>query len=235
MIENLLGQREIVFGLLIILVLSQITSGKTILCITILGLYYAYDYVNINMSLYSLFSYFTKENELPVIFEDNGKKYKIETNVNNGNQSVIKYVKRLRKYRKYNKVSYDNGYKHITRYMYVIEQMRNDIPNARSKYDNAELSYQSAIKEFQSLNVSVPSHRYSDATTKPEHYHKTHRDYSEKVGELCKKLNDICYYQMYEISLRINSDWSQNPSPHKSEIIQVDIRPSNAVSHNHMY
>ena len=228
------GIREVILGILIIMALSQVINGKAILLCIIAGIYYARDYKTINQSIHGLWKGVTKENEDAVQYTMDSRKHKIEFNESFSHPGVIKILNKLKKYRKYNKPSYDKGHTSMVRFLYLLRHIQSDIPNSRDLYGNADIAYKNAIKEFQSLSVSVPTYNYKHSRAKPETHQKNHLDYSERVGLLCKELNDLCYYLLYDISLQINADWRQDPTYTKSEIIQTDIQASNEISHNHI-
>ena len=231
-----LRAREIILGILVIYLLLQITNGKVILCMIIVGIYYLSDYKNINKSVTELFMGITNKDEKALSYMNKSRKNKLKLHQLSGTHpDIIKHLNKLKRYRKYNKISYDKGYNLMIQYIYMLRNIQKDIPHSRDLYDNAEVTYKSAIKEFQSLSVSVPSYGYTQSISRPEEHHRMRKDYSEKIGDICKELNDICYYLLYNLSLQINADWVKNPSTNKSEIIQSDIEPGNSISYNHVF
>ena len=227
--KEFLGTREIILGLLVVITLAQITNRKFILLLIVVLVYYIYDYKQINKSLVSLFQNISKSKEVPVVMTSQSRIHKREMNYKNVDQDILKYMNQLKRYRKYNKISYDKGVKFMNQFMIVTNMIYKDIPNSRHIYDNAEITYKQGIQEFESMCVSVPSYDFQRSYKKPE-THDTFKDYSEKIGTLCKELDRHCYYKMYNIAHEINQDWATKPTIYKSEIIQNDVKASNELS-----
>ena len=195
--------------------------------------YYIYDYKGINKSLVNLFQNISKSKEIPVIMTSQSRKHNREMNYKNVDQDIMRYMNRLKRYRRYNKVSYDKGVKFMNQFMILIGMIYQDIPNSRYLYDNAEITYKQGIQEFESMCVSVPSYDFQRSYMKPEMY-DTYKDYSEKIGSLCKKLHKHCYYKLYNIAQEINQDWATTPTIYKSEIIQNDVKASNELNDRYL-
>jgi hypothetical protein len=229
------GLREVILGILIVMAMTQIMTGKATMFVLIAGIYYASDYKGINRSLRGLWEGVTDTSGERVHYTMNSRKHEMTFNGSLSHPEVVMILNKLKKYRKYNKPSYDKGYRMMLHFLYLLRKIQRDIPHSRDIYENADTVYKSAIKEFQSLSVSVPAYTYKSSRTRPETHEKVYYDYSEKVGVLCKELNDVCYYLLYDLSLQINADWLRDPMYTKSEIIQSSIEASNAVSQNHIY
>ena len=55
-------------------------------------------------------------------------------------EDLNKYLHKLRKYRKYNPQSYDEGYKYIKMFMYIIHDLEKDnIAHPRQYFENAQM------------------------------------------------------------------------------------------------
>ena len=65
------------------------------------------------------------------------------------------------------------------------------------------------------MSISVPEETYNQALK----YNKFEASkLGNRIGKLCKRLHKHCYYLLYNLSLRLNKDWEQNPDTYKSEI-----------------
>ena len=115
-----LGAREIILGILILCVLSQIISRTAVLCVLLVGMYYVSDYKNINRTVKDLFGGLTNEGKPSLTYTENSRKHKITVNESMENPDLIKLLNKLKKYRKYNKISYDKGYKHMMQFLYLL-------------------------------------------------------------------------------------------------------------------
>jgi len=148
------------------------------------------------------------------------------------NASHIKtFLKRLKPYRKYNKVSYDSGKYHIRQFLMYIVELQEKPEHPRQTYENAESTYRTALNEFQSLSLAVPSHtklhQLSDSTSIIDHAHK--------IGTICKELRTYCHQLLHSFSGDINKDTYESPNIYKSEIVQHDIVGYNLLHPNELY
>ena len=131
-------------------------------------------------------------------------------------EDLNKYLHKLRKYRKYNPQSYDEGYKYIKMFMYIIHDLEKDnIAHPRQYFENAQMYLKKSLNYFQSLTISVPEEKYIHSLK----YNKFEQTkLSNRIGKLCKKLHQHCYYLLYNLSLRFNEDFFENPDIYKTEI-----------------
>jgi len=131
-------------------------------------------------------------------------------------EDLNKYLHKLRKYRKYNPQSYDEGYKYIKMFMYIIHDLEKDnIAHPRQYFENAQMYLKKSLNYFQSLTISVPEEKYIHSLK----YNKFEQTkLSNRIGKLCKKLHQHCYYLLYNLSMRFNEDFFENPDIYKTEI-----------------
>lgn len=141
------------------------------------------------------------------------------------------FLKRLKPYRKYNKVSYDSGKYHLRQFLMYIVELQEKPEHPRHTYENAESTYRTALNEFQSLSLAIPSHtklhQLSDSTSIIDHAHK--------IGTICKELRTYCHQLLHSFSGDINKDTYESPNIYKSEIVQHDIVGYNLLHPNELY
>ena len=131
-------------------------------------------------------------------------------------EELDKYLHKLRKYRKYNPHSYNEGYKYIKMFMYIIHDLeKDDIQHPKQYFENAQMYLKKALNYFQSITISVPEEKYIH-TLKYNKFEPT--KLSNRIGKLCKKINQYCYYLLYNLSLRFNEDFFKDPDIYKTEI-----------------
>ena len=146
------------------------------------------------------------------VIEDNHR-YKKEIHFS---EELNKYLHKFKKYRKYNPQSYDEGYKYIKMFMYIIHDLEKDnIAHPRQYFENAQMYLKKSLNYFQSLTISVPEEKYIHSLK----YNKFEQTkLSNRIGKLCKKLHQHCYYLLYNLSMRFNEDFFENPDIYKTEI-----------------
>ena len=89
---------------------------------------------------------------------------------------------------------------------------KDTIKHPRQTFENAELYLKQGLNSFQSLSISVPEDSYINSLK----YKST--KLSTTIGILCKELQKHCYYLLYNLSLRFNKDFIDNPDIYKKEI-----------------
>ena len=146
-------------------------------------------------------------------FIDTNKKVKKEIFFDEKINSLLLQFKR---YKKYNKISYNEGYKYIQLFFYTIHDLEKDaIKHPRQIFENAELYLKQGLNSFQSLSISVPEDSYINSL---KYNDMESTKLSTKVGKLCKELQEHCYYLLYNLSLRFDKDFIDNPDIYKKEI-----------------
>ena len=166
------------------------------------------------------------EKQVDRVIEDNRRKKK-EVHFN---EDLDHLLHKLRRYRKYNPHSYDEGYRYIKMYMYIIHDLeKDDISHPRQYFENAQLYLKKALNYFQAISVSVPEENLIHAL-KYNKYEQT--KLGNRIGKLCKKIYKLGYHLLYNLSLRLNEDFFENPDMYKAEInLNADqVEESNTFS-----
>lgn len=152
------------------------------------------------------------ENKVERLIEDNRRVAK-ELHFSD---ELTKDIHKLRKMRKYSPQSYDEGYKYIKMYMYIIHDLEHDdIAHPRQYFENAQLYLKKSLNYFQAMTLSVPEETYSGALK----YNKMKPSkLSTRIGMTCKRINTHCTRTLYNLSLRFNEDFFENTDRYKTEI-----------------
>ena len=125
------------------------------------------------------------------------------------NPEIKRIVDKLHKYKKYNPNTYEEGYKYIRMYTYLLHDLSNDNINHYNPYfDTAYLYYKESINNFQSISISVPEETKIDVIKYNE---LTSMKIAKKISQLCKELQKVCFTELYNLSLRLDEKWLQNP------------------------
>jgi len=132
------------------------------------------------------------------------------------NEELDKYMRKLRKYRKYNPQTYDEGYKYIKMFRYIIHDLEKDnMSHPKQYFENAQLYLKKSLNLFQAMTLSMPEENLIKALK----YNKFEsQKLSNRIGILCKGLHKHCYYILYNLSLRHNNDFFDKPDIYKTEI-----------------
>lgn len=169
-----------------------------------------------------------EENKNETIIEDN-RRFKKEIHFD---QEITQIIQKLQKYRKYNTNAYDDGYKQLKMFMFMIHDLeRIDISHPKQYFENAEVYLKNTLNNFQSISISVPEENFNQALKYGKY--KTTK-LGNKIGKLCKKLHKHCYYLLFNLSLRLNEKWKEKPDIYMSEITMNygNIMPNDVNNHN---
>ena len=200
--------------LFIILLVSKYLETNTIFMISIL----LFVFVNYKEILNTISDIKQKETKKERVVEDNQRKKK-EMHIND---ELDTYLKKLRRFRKYNPHSYDSGYNYMKMFQYNIHDLESDdISHPKQYFENAQLYLKKSLNFFQSIGLSVPEEKMIHALK----YNKFESNkLSNRIGKLCKKIYKHCYHTLYNLSLRFNEDFFENPNIYKTEIeLNTDV------------
>jgi len=224
----------LVVSILVFAILFQTVNHKVLLLLVILGVYYVYDYKKINQSFQGAIAGISDATEPQdkYVIKANGYKDTLDINSHTQDPTIQDILKRLRKYRRYNKVAYEKGKTFLIQWHHGIRQLESDISHPRHVYENTETYYQQALREFEGLGIASPSMSYGQSLKKhkkdlKQRDIKVHQDISTEVGEICKELQEYCYYKLYNLAIALNDDWNQDPDIYKTEIHLSDVESSN--------
>ena len=168
------------------------------------------------------------EKKVERVIEDNRRKKK-EVHFN---EDLDHLLHKLRKYRKYNPHSYDEGYRYIKMYMYIIHDLeKDDISHPRQYFENAQLYLKKALNYFQAISVSVPEENLNQSL-KYNKFEPT--KLGKRIGKVCKRLHKYGYYLLYNLSLRLNESYFKEPNIYRKEITlnAGNIEPMNKIDAN---
>ena len=165
------------------------------------------------------------------IIEDNFRKKK-DINFDN---NLNKYLNKLKRFKRYSPINYNEGYNYLKMFIFMIHDLeRDDISHPKQYFENAQLYLRKALNHFQSIGLSVPEENYIHALK----YNKLETNkLSNKIGKICKKLYKYCFYLLYNLSLRFDEDFFNDPNSYKNEIgINTDlVEESNIYDYHELY
>ena len=145
---------------------------------------------------------------------------------------INKIILKLRKYRKYNRNAYEDGYKYIKMFMFIIHDLeKDDISHPRQYFENAELYLKQSLNNFQSISISVPEENLNQSL-KYNKFEPT--KLGKRIGKVCKRLHKYGYYLLYNLSLRLNESYFKEPNIYRKEITlnAGNIEPMNKIDAN---
>jgi len=122
----------------------------------------------------------------------------------------------LKRFKKYNKVSYKSGVKYMRQFFKTIHILEQDkINNYNQYFENALMYLKTSINHFQSITISLPERTLLNGL-KYGDYESTKK--ANKLGQICKRLYNECYYILLNLSIKLNEKWVKNPTINTKEI-----------------
>jgi hypothetical protein len=147
----------------------------------------------------------------------------------NYNSSIEDILKNLKKYKKSDKSNYQEGMYYWKLFMKQIKILEHkDLINYTQYFDKAELYLKKSMNSFQSITVSTKEKTLLDGIKYGEY------DYSLHLSTLIKDLYKEGYLLLYNISLRFNKKWKENPNIYNKQII-LDYPLPNDDGHANEY
>ena len=209
-IETIIQPNIKFLGIVTLLILLSVRYLETNVIFIISILIYIFIYYK---QIKETFIDIKKENKkIERVIEDNHRVTK-EIHLSD---DLHKYLHKLRKFRKYNPQSYDEGYKYIKMFMYIIHDLEKDtIAHPRHYFENAQVYLKKSLNFFQAITISVPEEKYIHAL-KYNQFEST--KLSNRIGKLCKDIHKHCSYLLYNLSMRFNEDFFKDPDIYKIEI-----------------
>ena len=212
---------------IIVFIAVQYLDTNIIFMISIL-LFIIVNYKNILNTINDIKKSIPKEKK---IIEDN---FRIRRDINFSDELTI-YLNKLKRFKKYNRKAWDEGYNYIKMFMYTINDLeRDDISHPKQYFENAQLYLKKSLNHFQSIGLSVPEENYIQSLK----YNKLEANkLSNRIGKLCKKIYKHCFYLLYNLSLRFNEDFFNDPNTYKNEIdINTDlVEEANIYDYHELY
>lgn len=212
---------------IIFFIIAYYLDTNIIFMISIL-LFIIVNYKNILNTINDIKKSIPKEKK---IIEDN---FRIKREIN-FNDELSKYLNKLKRFKKYNPDGYNEGYNYMKMFIYIINDLeRDDISHPKQYFENAQLYLRKSLNSFQSIGLAVPEENYIHSLK----YNKLETNkLSNRIGKLCKKIHKYCFYLLYNLSLRFNEDFFNNPNIYKNEIgINTDlVEESNIYDYHELY
>ena len=149
----------------------------------------------------------------------------------NYNNKIENLLKKIKEYKKKSPYNYKEGMYYWTYFMKIIDLLENhELYNYNQYFDNAYMYLKKSTNLFQALGVEADEKKYIDALKYNDF--KNSKDLMEITGT-AKKLYQEGYSIMYNLSLRLNKKWKENPHVFNKEIIFDHPVPLNTMASEH--
>ena len=149
----------------------------------------------------------------------------------NYNNKIENLLKEIKKYRKKSPHNYKEGMNYWVHFMKNIDLLEDDnLYNYNQYFDKASEYLQRSMNSFQALGVEAKERKYIDGAKYNDFTNsKDLMEITKVVDELYQESHSI----MYNLSLRLNKKWKENPHRMNKEIIFEHPVPFNKDASKH--
>ena len=149
-------------------------------------------------------------------------------NYNNKIENLLTIIK---KYKKKSPHNFKEGMYYWVHFMKNIDLLENDnLYNYNDFFDKAVLYLEKSMNLFQALGIEADERKYIDAVKYNDF--KNSKDLME-ITETVQKLYKESHMILYNLSLRLNKKWKENPNIFNKEIVYNHPHPNDKYSSNH--
>jgi len=145
------------------------------------------------------------------------KTIKPEKNKIEYNNKIENLFNKLKKYNKKNRTQYGEGLYYWKKFIKILKKLENDnLQNYNQYFDRAFDYLKQSVNNFQSISISI---RERDLLDGIKFNDFTNAKATKGISILAKNLYEEGYLLLYNLSLRLNERWKENPNIYTKQII----------------
>ena len=149
------------------------------------------------------------------------KKEKIEYT-----DKISEILNKLKKYEKTSKNQYLRGLYYWKKFIKKIKKLENDkLLNFNQYFDRAFDYLKQSVNYFHSINVDVKERELLHGIKRGDY---TNAKKTKEIASLAKELYNEGYLILYNLSLRLNERWKENPNINNKQIVLDHPLPFNS-------
>ena len=132
--------------------------------------------------------------------------------------SKTEYIlNKLKKYSKKHKIQYNKGIFYWTKFVKTLRILEDsNLKNPNQYFDRAFDYLKQSVNSFQSISISVSERELINGIKFGDY---TNAKNTKKISSLSKDLYENGYSLLYNLSLKLNERWKQNPNINNSPIV----------------
>jgi len=135
----------------------------------------------------------------------------------NYNHKISEILKKLKKYKKKEKQSFHQGMYYWSKFIKTLHILEDDkLYHYNQYFDNAQDYLQKSVNYFQSIGTSIQERKLIDGLKYNDFENSKN---TMKITKLSKDLYQEGYLLLYNLSLRLNKRWEENPNIYNKQII----------------
>lgn len=151
----------------------------------------------------------------------------------NYNNKIEKLLLELKNYEKISPYKYNKGIQLWKSFINEINNLEDDkLYNYNQHFENAEYYLKQSVNTFMSFGVESEERKYIHAV-KFNDFENTKE--LNRVSRISRELHEEGYNILYNLSLRLNKRWRENPNIHNKEIVLNYPQPNEKNKKNYDY
>jgi len=151
----------------------------------------------------------------------------------NYNNKIEKLLLELKNYEKISPYKYNKGIQLWKSFINEINNLEDDkLYNYNQHFENAEYYLKQSVNTFMSFGVESEERKYIHAV-KFNDFEDTKE--LNRVSRISRELHEEGYNILYNLSLRLNKRWKENPNIHNKEIVLNYPQPNEKNKKNYDY
>lgn len=149
----------------------------------------------------------------------------------NYNSKIENILNGLKKYKHKSPYDYKQAIKYWKKYTETLHILENDkLENYNQYFDNAHHYLIRSVNMFQNFTSNTNEREYIDGMMYGD-YENTKE--MNNITSLTKELYHEGHTLLFNVSLRLNKKWEQNPNIHNKEIVYSHPHPYNKETNNY--
>ena len=151
----------------------------------------------------------------------------------NYNNKIEKLLLEIKNYEKISPYKYTKGIQLWKSFINEINDLEDDkLYNYNQHFENAEYYLKQSVNTFMSFGVESEERKYIHAV-KFNDFENTKE--LNRVSRISRELHEEGYNILYNLSLRLNKRWRENPNIHNKEIVLNYPQPNEKNRKNYDY
>ena len=196
----------------------NITNNKTVLIIFFVGIiFYILNYLDVNKTVTMIFIilffvYYDKviKNTNKFFFRNKGR----DENYNNRIEELLNDFK---EYKYISPYRYNEGYNMWKEFIHLLNKLESeDLYNYNQYFDNAHFYLKKSCNIFMGMSTESKERKYIDGM---EYGDFENSKELKRISGIIRELYSEGYILLYNLSLRLNKKWEEDPNIHNKEII----------------
>lgn len=196
----------------------NITNNKTVLIILFVGIiFYILNYLDVNKTVTMIFIilffvYYDK-----VIKNTNKFFFKKKGRDENYNNRIEELLNSFKEYKYLSPYRYNEGYNMWKEFIHLLNKLESeDLYNYNQYFDNAHFYLKKSCNIFMGMTTESKERKYIDGM---EYGDFENSKELKRISGIIRELYSEGYILLYNLSLRLNKKWEEDPNIHNKEIV----------------